>query len=389
MKKIRLAIDANEANVINRVGSNVYAYRLITELYRLTAKKKNWQITVLLSSPKLEDLPKKRKNWQYILVTPKKLWTQWALPLHLFFHKKDYDLFFTPGHYAPRISSVPYVSSVMDLAYLHFPKQFRQDDLLQLKNWTKYSVKNARKVLTISQFSKTEIVKHYHKKETDVLVAYPDCQLPKAANLEKIKKYFKEWEIKNNYLLYLGTIQPRKNLIKLLEAYEKYLRKLIANQKSPGKKALERAPQLVIAGKIGWLADEFVERVKNSPFSEKVVLTGFIPDEMKAPLYRYAKASFLLSFYEGFGIPPLESIRSGCIPIVANNSSLVEVVGKDGVLVNPERSIEIASAIWQVTHLKSRDYQKKIKKLQKHTQQFSWEKSGKILLKLLKEQAEK
>ena len=149
-KTIYLAIDGNEANVEKRVGSNVYAFEILQQFYEQCKKSSQWQITVLLAREKVPDLPQPRKNWTYIYLQPQKLWTQWALPIHLFLHRRDYDLFFTPGHYAPRFSSVPYISSVMDLAYLHFPQQFRPEDLLQLKSWTKYSVNKAKKVLTIS-----------------------------------------------------------------------------------------------------------------------------------------------------------------------------------------------------------------------------------------------
>ena len=110
---LKIAIDGNEANVQNRVGSNVYAFKLIEEIYKLTAKRKNVDITILLSTLKVSDLPPKRKNWRYLVVSPRKFWTQWALPIHLFLHKNDYDLLFTPGHYAPRIAAIPYVSSVI------------------------------------------------------------------------------------------------------------------------------------------------------------------------------------------------------------------------------------------------------------------------------------
>lgn len=152
-KPLRLAIDGNEANVKQRVGSNVYAFEVIKQLYELTKNPKKFDCTILLAHKGLADLPPARSNWQYKVLTPQRLWTQWALPLHLFWQQKQYDLFFTPGHYAPRFSAVPYVSSVMDLAFLEFPEQFQKNDLYQLKHWTYYSVRHAKKVITISIFS--------------------------------------------------------------------------------------------------------------------------------------------------------------------------------------------------------------------------------------------
>jgi len=384
---IKIAIDANEANVVNRVGSNVYAFRLIEELYKLTAKRKNIDITVLLSSPKLADLPKKRKNWRYLVITPKKFWTQWALPIHLFLHKNDYDLLFTPGHYAPRISAVPYVSSVMDLAYIDFPDQFKKNDLIQLTNWTKYSVKNAKKVVTISQFSKKEIIKHYQRDKNDITVIYPDAQLTDSADAAALKKFFKETGIKRKYFLYLGTVQPRKNIIKLITAYEKYYRKTAAhnleNKKKYQTKKKKEIPQLVIAGKIGWLADEILERIEKSPFKKNIILTGFVEDRFKAALYKNAQADLLLSAYEGFGIPPLEAMSVNTIPIAANNSSLPEVLGKAGFLVNPNRTQEVADAMFKVDHLNKRERTRQLNLMKKQVKKFDWQESAKKLLKKL------
>ena len=114
------AIDGNEANVESRVGSNVYAFELLQALEEKTRDNPTIAVTVLLSSPAKSFLPVERQGWKYQVVGPQKFWTQWALPLHLFAKRKQYDIFFTPGHYAPRIASIPYVSSVMDTTYLDY-----------------------------------------------------------------------------------------------------------------------------------------------------------------------------------------------------------------------------------------------------------------------------
>lgn len=382
---IKIAIDGNEANVQNRVGSNTYAFAIISELYKLTSNRKNIDITVLLSSKRVADLPPARANWRYMVIDPKKFWTQWALPIHLFLHQKDYQVFFTPSHYAPRVSSVPYVSSVMDLAYLHYPEQFRPNDLLQLKNWTKYSVKNARKIITISKFSKKEIEKHYGRQSKDIVIAYPSFQFSESASLEEIKAFFKEKQIKNKYFLYLGTLQPRKNIIKVITAYEEFLRKLAAANLKTKNKQLKKIiePDLVIAGKIGWLADDILARVASSPVKEKIILTGFVEDKFKRALYQNAIAGLLLSLYEGFGIPALESMQAGTIPVVANNSSLPEVVGKAGFLVAATDSHQISDAMLTVYQMPYKELLKYKTAMRRQAKKFDWQESAKIILKVL------
>ena len=382
---LKIAIDGNEANVQNRVGSNTYAFAIISELYKLTANRKNIDITILLSSKKLADLPASRNNWRYMVLGPRKFWTQWALPIHLFLHQKDYQVFFTPSHYAPRIASVPYVSSVMDLAYLHYPEQFRRTDLLQLKNWTKYSVKNARKIITISKFSKKEIEQHYQRQSKDIVVAYPSFQLPKSAPIEEIKAFFKAKQIKNKYFLYLGTLQPRKNILSVVSAYEEFLRKLAAhNLKTKNKQARKIIePDLVIAGKIGWLADEILARIINSPYKNKIILTGFVEDKFKRALYQNATASLLLSLYEGFGIPALESMQAGTIPIVANNSSLPEVVGQAGFLVAAKDTHQVSDAMLTSYQMPYKELLKYKTAMRRQAKKFDWQESAKIILKIL------
>ncbi len=382
---IKIAIDGNEANVKNRVGSNTYAFAIISELYKLTENRKNIDITILLSSKKLNDLPKTRIGWRYMVIGPSKFWTQWALPIHLFLHQNDYKLFFTPSHYAPRISSVPYISSIMDLAYLHYPKQFRFNDLMQLKNWTKYSVKNARKIITISKFSKKEIQKYYHVAEKDIVVAYPSFQFGESAPIEEVRNFFRTNKIRSKYFLYLGTLQPRKNIIELVTAYEEFLRKLAAtNLKIKNKNQRQIGePDLVIAGKTGWLADEILARIANSPFKEKIILTGFVEDKFKKALYQNAIASLLLSLYEGFGIPALESMQTGTIPIVANNSSLPEVVGSTGLLVKANDPHEISNAMMRVYQMPHKELLKFKTAMHRQSKKFSWHEAAKIILKTI------
>lgn len=376
-KIINLAIDANEANVSNRVGSNVYAYHLICELAKLVNKNQDIKVTVLLTDSPVEDLPKENEFWHYQIIKPAKFFTQLALPLYLYKNKNHFDLFFTPGHYAPRFCPIPYISSVMDLAFLHFPKQFKSSDLLQLKHWTEYSVNHAKKVVTISEFSRKEIVNYYHKKKSDVIVAYPDVSLPKKSTSKtELEKFFQKNAIAEPYFLFVGTLQPRKNLITLIKAYETFC---LENKNNKDK----YLPQLVIAGKIGWLAEPILTTVKQSPVQDKIVLTGFITDEIKLSLYQHALATILVGLYEGFGIPALESMHAKTLPIVSNQSSLPEVVGKAGLLVNPHKKETVASALTQAWQMSAKDKKKYQQEMTQQLNKFSWEETGQKVYQLL------
>jgi glycosyltransferase involved in cell wall biosynthesis len=323
-------------------------------------------------------LPSQTQDWHYQIVKPAKFWTQLAAPIHLFKNKNKYDLFFTPGHYAPRLCAVPYVSSVMDLAYLYFPEQFRSNDLLQLKNWTAYSVKHAQKIIAISQFTKQETAYQYKKPEADIVVAYPSASLPpNAAAQTEVERFFNYHDIENDYFLFIGTLQPRKNLVNLIKAFEIFC---LEEQEQDNPADL---PQLVIAGKIGWLAEPILETASQSAVKDKIVFTGFVPDNMKQPLYKRALAAVLVGLYEGFGIPPLESMHVGTLPIVSHNTSLPEVIGEAGLQVNPHKPEIIAEALREAWLMPAQEKAVYRKKMRQQIKKFSWEKTGQIILDTL------
>ena len=137
MNTYNFVIDGNEANTPSRVGSNIYAFKILESLFKIISTRTDIAITVVLASEPVVDMPNETLNWSYKVVQPTRFWTQWALPLHLFLHKNTYDVFYTPGHYAPRLCPIPSVSSVMDTAYLEYPDQFKKTDTLKLTEWTK------------------------------------------------------------------------------------------------------------------------------------------------------------------------------------------------------------------------------------------------------------
>jgi glycosyltransferase involved in cell wall biosynthesis len=373
-----IGIDGNEANVINRVGSNIYAYEILknlkTQNSNLKSQNQNLKFIIYLKEKPLLDLPKECDWWRYKILKPKILWTQWRLPLELYLTREKLSLFFTPGHYAPRFSPIPLVISIMDLAFLRFPDQFKKNDLYQLVNWTKYSVRKAKHILTISEFTKREIIHFYSCPENKITVTYPGmsnvkCQMSKPNVKSQI---FNKYKInKNNYFIFIGTLQPRKNLINLIEAFLL----LITHQSSL---------KLVIAGKKGWMYDEIFNKVKKLNLEHKVIFTGFISESEKQVLLANALALVLPSLYEGFGIPALEAMRAGCPVIITRNSSLVEVVGDAGIYIEDPYSIEsISLALNKMIKLSSQARLKLIKLGLEQSKKFSWPKAAKDTLNVL------
>src|SRR3989344_6018457 len=165
-----IGIDANEANVADRVGSNQFTYQILLQLYH---QDKSNQYLIYLKNKPLADLPPVKFNWRYRILTPKFLWTQWRLPLSLYFDKPKPDVFLTLGHYAPRFSPIPTMVCIMDLAFLKFPQTFRCSDLWQLKLWTVHSVRKASHIFAISEATKKDLITAYSVPERNVSVTYP------------------------------------------------------------------------------------------------------------------------------------------------------------------------------------------------------------------------
>jgi len=374
-------IDGNEANVADRVGANVYAHRVLIELDKL-AKKKAVKFRVYLKNRPFDDFPHESEFWKYKVFGPSKLWTQWRLPLELFREMGGPQVFFTPGHYAPRFSPIPTVISIMDLAFLRFPKDFRSQDLKQLTSWTAYSVKKASRILAISKATKKDICRFYEVDSKKVAVTYPgydkqrfDRQKVKPG-MAKTKEVLKKYRLKDPYLVYVGTLQPRKNVARLISGFAR-IKSAFPNHK------------LVVVGKKGWLYDEMFVTTKKLNLEQEVVFTGFAPEEELPHLVAGAQAYVLPSLYEGFGIPVVEAMALGVPVVVSQVSSLSELAGKAGIYIkNPQSVKQISEALVKVLELTQGKRQKLIKQGLKQAEQFSWRKCGQQALTVLQQVAE-
>lgn len=373
-----IGIDANEANVERKVGISEYSFHLLEQLKKFSPSTdgSNFQFSIYLKEDPRKELPQESKGWQYRVLKPGKFWTQWRLPLDLYFRRPRPDVFFTTSHYAPRFSPVPTVVSVMDLSYLYFPEMFKARDLMQLKSWTSYSVKNAKKVITISNSSKFDIIKEYKIPEEKVVVVYPGIKpvsrpKPHVCDMDTIKAKF---GISSDFILFVGTLQPRKNISRLIEAFSK----VSGNEKIP------HDLQLVIVGKKGWLYEEILKKPKELGLEEKVKFLNFVSDDELAVLYQQAVCFVLPSLYEGFGLPVLEAMKHGCAVITSNVSSLPEAGGNAALYVDPLDVNDISEKIQKLIVSKSLRYELK-EKGEKQVEKFSWEKTAKETLKVLEE----
>lgn len=375
---MKIWIDGYEANVPQRLGSSQVAFNILKYLEKIDHTN---DYVVVLPTPPLADLPHERQGWKYKVLKSRIPWTIISLPVALFLEKTKPDLVFSPTHYIPRFvpSGVKRVVTIFDLAYLYFPQMFVQKDLVKLRNWTKFSIKNADHIITISNSTKNDILKNYSVDKNKITVAYPgyDKEIFHPVNdLGKTAQVLKKYGIEGDYLIYTGTIQPRKNLIRLIEAFSDVLK----------NKTLTDLKLLIVGkttglGRQGWMFEDILKRPAELGIGDKVIFTGFAPTEDLPYLFSQAIAFVLVSLWEGFGITALEALASG-IPVIASDvSSLPEVVGKAGFMVDPTSLEQIAQAIRLVTTDKKLRIQKS-KQALIQVQKFSWEKMAKQILKV-------
>lgn len=374
MKKI--AIDGYEANVSQRLGSSQVAFELIRNIEKIDRRN---SYTIFLPSRPMDDLPGEREGFRYKIYRPGRFKTRLGIPLALFLSKDKPDVFFSPTHYIPQFTSVPRVVMIFDLAFFHFPELFTARDFLQMKEWTGYSIRNAEKIITISKASKKDIVSFYNIEPKKIAICYPgyDDQVfrppPKDGDVSAV---LKRYGISGSYIIFIGTIQPRKNLKRLIEAFVSIDGlKLVVVGKTTGP------------GRQAWMYQDILELPGKLGIKDKVVFTGFVPTADLPVLLGNAVAFALPSLWEGFGIPVLEAMACGTPVIVSEVSSLPEVVGDAGLLVNPESVTEIERAIRLVAADKK--LRRKLSQAGlERAKQFSWEKMARDVIGVLVEVAE-
>ncbi len=374
-----IGMDGNEANIVERVGVNTYAYELIKNLWKLQGEwNYRHKLIVYLKENPLSHMPKETENFKYKVIRGSRLWILTKLTPDLWFDKHKPDIFFSPSHYVPFLAPMPKICAVMDLGYLDNTAQFTKKVFWQLRLWTAISILVSKKVFAISQSTKENIVRHYPwslRKVHVTYLAYDKIRFNQSISEKDVRHVRNTYSIVDDYVLYLGTLKPSKNIESLITAFHA----VISNFQFPISKKM----QLVIAGKKGWMFNFIYNKVKELKIEDRVVFTGFVPEEDKPGLVKGAKAFVIPSLWEGFGLDALTAMACG-VPVIASNvGSLPEVVGEAGILVDPNSSQSIAGGIGKVLTMNKTEYNSIVKKGLEQVKKFSWEKTARETLKML------
>lgn len=283
------------------------------------------------------------------------------------------DVFVFPDYGCPAtISGKPKLVIVHDLTYYFHPQYVAPGHVEFLKNLVRRALNEADRVIAISDHTKSDIIKAYGQRDVDVIYSGVDTghfkpQSPSAITATKAK-----YKISGDYILFASTIEPRKNLEKLLDALQ-----LLPQD-------LKKQYSLVIVGKEGWIEQQVATKLKQTQAAGvTVVRTGYIADNELPVLYSGASVFAYPSLYEGFGMPILEAMACGAPVVTATTSSMPEVAGDAAVLVDPYDAQSIADGLQKIL-TDPKLAQNLVSKGKKQVTHFSWGESGKQLAAIIK-----
>lgn len=330
---LRIAIDAHSVGT-GLGGNESYATNLIEALAEIDSFN---QYTVYVTRPEaVERFGNRWPNFTVRTTLPHTPLIRIPLTLSRELRKNPVDVLhvqFTSPPFAP----CPVVVSIHDLSFEHLPETFKRRSRMQMRLTVRRSARQAAQVIALSEHGRSDIINTYGlsaDKVTAIPLAAPAHFQP-VTDENELRRVRQTYGIEGDYILSVGSIQPRKNLRRLIAAYSNL------RQRLPGVKL----PQLVIVGKFAWLYEETLRAADEPKLGKSVLLTGYVPEKDLPALYSGALCFVYPSYFEGFGLPPLEAMKCETAVIVGNRTSLPEVVGDAGLLVDPFDIEDISAAL--------------------------------------------
>ncbi|WP_333852653.1 glycosyltransferase family 4 protein [Epilithonimonas sp.] len=277
-----------------------------------------------------------------------------------------YHTLYYPIHFSlQKYQHIKKIVTIHDLIPILFPQYNANTELLEK---TIYSVGSNNFVICVSENTKKDLLKYApqidpNKVFVSLLAASKDF-FYKCDDEKKFSEVQKKYNIPNKYFLSLSTLEPRKNIDHVIRSFVKMIIDRKINDLS-----------LVLVGNKGWDFDNIFKEYENAKeLKDKIIITGHIPDEDLASIYSNANSFYYMSFYEGFGLPPLEAMQCGTAVVVSNTSSLPEVVGDAGILLDPTDQDQLVDTMWEIYD--NDEYRQDLgRKAIEQSKNFSWEKT--------------
>jgi glycosyltransferase involved in cell wall biosynthesis len=378
---MNIAIDLTQIPA-DKTGIGTYALNLVREILYLdhTSTKFNIFFFAQDDDNEWQELINNSNNKQCQLISIKSSIFR-KLIFRFFFEqvllprkckKLDIDVIHSFHYTMPYLTRIKRVVTIPDMTFYLFPELHQKIKRLYFKTLIPLSLKKCSRVITISESTKTDLLKRFpyiSPEKIAVIHLGVNISNPPVQAKKHLEKYGLQ---EKKYFLFVGTLEPRKNIPGIIEAFHH-----VINSNDNDKKDYK----LLIMGKKGWFYREIFETVKKYHLEESVIFTGYIDGEAKQSLLAHAFLFLYPSFYEGFGLPVLEAMAFGVPVITGNVSSLPEVSGDAALLIDPHHWQEIAAAM-----LKLLSDQELVKELSKRSlmqaQRFSWQHTAEKTLAL-------
>lgn len=378
MERMRIGIDASVTTYNEKAGIGNYAFNLIKNL-ALIDKDNDYVLFYnfgLRGKGKVLGINQSNFTEKKIRIPNRilhPLWSKLNFP-SIEVIIGEIDVFHSPSFILPPFKKARSIVTVHDLSFKFFPEDYPKDFCKYYEREVPLSARRADLVITDSKSSKDDIVRWLNIPENKIRVIYlaVDERFRKVKDELLLKEIEQKFNIDRKFILSVGTLQKRKNLLRLIEAFYDFM------------KIVQEDYILVFVGKQEYPLEEVSRIVQEYGLEKKIIFTNYVPDEDLPALYSSASLFVFPSLYEGFGMPILESMACGTPVITSNVSSMPEVAGDAAILVNPEGREELAYAMQKVlTNSSLRE--RMIKKGEEQVKLFSWKKTAEQTLAVYKE----
>jgi glycosyltransferase involved in cell wall biosynthesis len=305
------------------------------------------------------------------------LWEQFVQPLEV--ASRGFDVIHYTDRSMPWLpTGIPSVSTIQDISYASLPETYTWGKVLYNEITARIAAARADRMITASENTKSEVVRYLKVPEEKIRVICDavDNMFQPVPSAEVLQEARQRLGLPDRMILYVGSLNPRKNLVTLIRAYAEL------------KRTTDLPHKLVLVGPSEWKSDPVFHAVKDLGLESEIYLLGFVPDSELVCLYNLADLFVFPSLHEGFGLPPLEALACGTPVVCSNSASLPEVVGEAAIMVEPTDVKELAQAMERVLTDPDLAQQLRGKGLER-AQLFSWEKTARETLKVYEEVARK
>lgn len=369
---MRIGIDASRAFEKQRTGIEEYSYQVIKNL---ADKLENCQVVLYIKKNQNVEIALP-KNWKTKVIKWPRFWTQIGLSLEMICH--PVDVLFIPSHTVPLIHPKNTVVTIHGLEYEILPEAYSFWERLYMRLSIKNSCRWASHIIAVSKNTKKDLMELYDVPEDKIEVIYEGFGNVIANEVKQSRPNSTKDEIatspaaprNDKYVLFIGRLEERKNIIGIIQSFEIL------------KEKYKIPHRLILAGKVGYGYENIKRKILESKYKKDIIETGYIAEEKKWNLFKSADVFLFPTFYEGFGLPILQSQAIG-VPVVAgDNSSIPEIAGDSSVLVNPREPQEIADATFRL--INDENFRNGIiKKGYINTKRFSWKKCAKQIARAI------